>query len=868
MQYLVTGMSCAACQQRVEKAVSRLPGVTACSVSLLTNSMSVEGNVSAEEVILAVENAGYGASLKNSSAVKENPERGDKERSSLFSEEEEMLKDRETPKLKKRLFSSLLFLLLLMYLGMGNSMLGLPIPVFLESSPVSMGIVQMLLASIVLVINGRFFTSGITSLLHGGPNMDTLVAGGSGISFLWSVYMLLMMSAAQAEGNAEAMNAASGQLYFESAAMIVTLITVGKMLEARAKGKTTDAIRSLMRLSPPMARLIRNGEEVIVPTEKVKAGDQFALRPGDSIPVDGTVLFGESAVNEAALSGESIPVDKTAGDPVSAGTVNVSGFLRCEAAKVGEDTALAKIVRLVADSSATKAPIARTADKVAGVFVPVVYGIALITLIIWLIIGKDAGYALARAISVLVISCPCALGLATPVAVMVGSGKGAGNGILFKTAAALENAGRTDVVVLDKTGTVTEGEPEITDIIVTSGITERELLRKATEAEAGSEHPLAKAVIRCLEQRYPDEMEGLRTFEVESFRALSGSGVEIRVDGKIRLGASAAYMKKQGLLSEEAAKACSQLAEEGKTPLVFSENGHLLGIFGAADRPKQDSADAVSQLKAMKVKVIMLSGDDEKVARAVADQVGIDEVIAGVHPDEKQAVIRKLQQEGSKVTMVGDGINDAPALTAADLGIAIGAGTDIAMESADVVLMNSTLKDAAAAVLLGRKTLKNIRENLFWAFFYNLLCIPLAAGAYVSLTGWEMDPMIGAACMSLSSFCVVMNALRLNFLKLHPEEGNGQRSAETVRRESIKINYIQITDEKKGNETMITTTIKVEGMMCPHCEARVNKAIQDAFDVKEVTSSHEKNETVILSEKELDRAEVIEVIKKAGYEAC
>ncbi len=824
-QYNVTGMSCAACSARVEKAVSQLPGVTGCSVSLLTNSMGVEGTATAAEIIAAVEEAGYGASPKGASAAP-------------AADAEDALADHETPKLKKRLFTSLGFLILLMYLSMGHSMWGWPLPAFFEGNPVAVGILQMLLAGIVLVINQKFFTSGFKALWNRAPNMDTLVALGSAASFLWSTYALIAMTGSVAAGDMEGAMHHMHDLYFESAAMILTLITVGKMLEARSKGKTTDALRGLMKLAPKTAVLIRDGAEEEVPIEEVQKGDVFVVRPGENIPVDGVVLEGRSAVNEAALTGESIPVDKEAGDGVSAATANQSGFLRCEATRVGEDTTLSQIIKMVSDAAATKAPIAKIADKVSGVFVPVVISLATLTFIVWMLLGREVGYALARGISVLVISCPCALGLATPVAIMVGNGLGAKNGILFKTAVSLEETGRVSVIALDKTGTITSGEPKVTDLLPAQGVSEEELLAIAYRLEAKSEHPLARAVVE-----YAGE-KGLKADEVSEFEALPGNGLTALWEGKRLYGGNLAFLKTVAEVPETLAANAERLAEEGKTPLFFSMDGALAGVIAVADTIKEDSPKAVQELQNMGIHVVMLTGDNERTARAIGQQAGVDEVIAGVLPDGKEAVIRRLQQRG-KVAMVGDGINDAPALTRADIGIAIGAGADVAIDAADVVLMQSRLSDVPAAIRLSRATLRNIHENLFWAFFYNTIGIPLAAGVFIPL-GLTLNPMFGAAAMSLSSFCVVTNALRLNLFKLHDPKHDKK---------------IREKHGKKENK-MMTKTMKIEGMMCGHCEAHVKKALEAIPGVAEAVASHTAGTAVLtLTEDVADS-----VLKKAVEE--
>ncbi len=750
-QYTVTGMSCAACSTRVEKAVSKVPGVSSCSVSLLTNSMGVEGNASAQAIISAVEEAGYGASLKGAAAQNQ---------SHSTTEGEELLKDRETPVLKQRLISSVGFLAVLMYISMGHMMWNWPVPSFIEGNHVAMGLLQLLLTVIVMVINQKFFISGFKSLWHKAPNMDTLVALGSGASFVYSTYALFAMTDAQMKGDMAGVMSYMHEFYFESAAMILTLITVGKMLEAKSKGRTTDALKSLMKLAPKTATIVEDGIEKTVPIEQVKKGDIFVVRPGENIPVDGVVLEGSSAINESALTGESIPVDKAQGDKVSAATVNQSGFIRCQATRVGEDTTLSQIIQMVSDAAATKAPIAKVADKVSGIFVPTVIAISLVTMAVWLLAGQGIGFALARGISVLVISCPCALGLATPVAIMVGNGMGAKNGILFKTAVSLEEAGKVQVVALDKTGTITSGEPKVTDLLPTEGITEEELLINAFALEKKSEHPLARAVLQKA-----GELE-IKVPEVEEFQALPGNGLSAVLEGRRLVGGNFTFISTQAEISEEMQKQSQRLAEEGKTPLFFARDGHLMGIIAVADVIKEDSPQAVKQLQNMGIHVVMLTGDNERTARAIGKQAGVDEVIAGVLPDGKESVIRSLKKKG-KVAMVGDGINDAPALTRADLGIAIGAGTDIAIDAADVVLMKSQLSDVPAAIRLSRATLKNIHENLFWAFFYNVVGIPLAAGIWYPIFGWKLNPMFGAAAMSLSSFCVVTNALRLNLFHMH-----------------------------------------------------------------------------------------------------
>ena len=811
-QYNVTGMSCAACSARVEKAVSAVEGVSACSVSLLTNSMGVEGTAAPEAIIAAVEAAGYGASRK-----------GEKKTFSPAADEE-ALRDRETPVLKRRLASSLGFLLVLMYVSMGHSMLGLPLPAFFEGNHLAIGLLELLLAAIVMLINHKFFTSGIRGLLHRAPNMDTLVALGSGVSFLYSTVTLFAMTAAVQHGDAERAHALMHNLYFESAAMIVTLITVGKMLEARSKGKTTDALKSLMRLAPQTARVERGGAEKTVPINEVQKGDVFLVRPGESIPVDGVVLEGESSVNEAALTGESIPVDKTAGDRVSAATVNQSGFIRCEATRVGEDTTLSQIIKMVSDAAATKAPIAKLADKVSGIFVPAVIGIALGTFGIWLLLGKEFAFALSRGIAVLVISCPCALGLATPVAIMVGNGMGAKNGILFKTAVSLEQTGKTQIVVLDKTGTVTNGEPVVTDLIPAEGVTEEQLFAAALALEKKSEHPLARAITAYGEEK------GVAAAPIENFTALPGNGLRATLNGEVLLGGSMKYVSSLVSVPDTLRAGAEALAEKGKTPLLFAKGGLLLGLIAVADTVKPDAAEAVRELKGMGIRVVMLTGDNSRTAAAIGAQVDADEVISGVLPEGKESVIRSLQERG-RVAMVGDGINDAPALTRADVGIAIGAGADVAVDAADVVLMKSRMRDVPAAIRLSRATLVNIRENLFWAFFYNVICIPLAAGAYARF-GLTLSPMIGAAAMSLSSFCVVTNALRLNFCRLY-DPTRDKKNKNTLK-------------EREEEEKNMTKTLKIEGMMCPHCEARVKKALEAVDGVAAAEVSHVAGTAVVM----------------------
>ena len=830
-QYNVTGMSCAACSARVEKAVKKVPGVTSCSVSLLTNSMGVEGTASPAAILSAVQEAGYGASPKNASASK----------TSDASADLDALADRETPKLKRRLIASLGFLLVLMYFSMGHMMWGWPLPHWFDGNHVAMGLVQLLLAGIVMVINQKFFINGFKGLIHGAPNMDTLVALGSMASFVWSTYALFAMTRAQVDGNDELVMHYMMEFYFESAAMILTLITVGKMLEARSKGKTTDALKSLMKLAPKTATLVRDGAEVTVSIADVQKGDIFVVRPGENIPVDGLVLEGVSAVNESALTGESIPVDKAAGDRVSAATTNQSGFLRCEATRVGEDTTLSQIIKMVSDAAATKAPIAKIADTVSGFFVPAVISIAVVTTIVWLLLGHELGYALARGISVLVISCPCALGLATPVAIMVGNGLGAKNGILFKTAASLEAAGRTQIVALDKTGTITEGAPRVTDLLPAEGVTETELLTLAAALESRSEHPLAKAVLADAEAK------AITPPEVTDFAALPGNGLAAKLDGMDIYAGNAAFIQTKLTLPAALAQQAEKLASEGKTPLFFGGAGRLLGVIAVADTIKEDSPEAIRQLQNMGIRVVMLTGDNQRTADAIGRQAGVDEVIAGVLPDGKEAVIRQLQASG-KVAMVGDGINDAPALTRADTGIAIGAGTDVAIDAADVVLMNSKLSDVPAAIRLSRATLRNIHENLFWAFIYNIIGIPLAAGLFIPF-GLTLNPMFGAAAMSLSSFCVVSNALRLNLFDLHSTKHDHKKaSPAAVSAQSAAENNTPSDTEApdgKMEDDPMKKTLNVEGMMCCHCEARVKKALEAIPGVSEAVASHTDGTAVV-----------------------
>lgn len=824
-QYTVTGMSCAACSARVEKAVSKVEGVSSCSVSLLTNSMGVEGSAAAQDIIAAVEAAGYGASPKGAE--------GGRETAGAMQAAEDSLKDRETPVLKQRLFSSLGFLVVLMYISMGHMMWNWPVPSWIAGNHVAMGLLQLLLTVAIMVINQKFFVSGFKSLWHRAPNMDTLVALGSGASFVYSIYALFAMTDAQMRGDMAGVMEAMHEFYFESAAMILTLITVGKMLEARSKGRTTDALKSLMKLAPKTATVLRNGTETEVSVDQVKRDDIFVVRPGENIPVDGVVLEGSSAVNESALTGESIPVDKETGDKVSAATVNQSGFLKCRATRVGEDTTLSQIIQMVSDAAATKAPIAKVADRVSGVFVPAVIAVSAVTILVWLLAGQGLGFALARGISVLVISCPCALGLATPVAIMVGNGMGAKNGILFKTAVSLEEAGKTEIVALDKTGTITRGEPRVTDLIPADGVSETELLAHACALEKKSEHPLARAVLVQAQEL------GIKAEEVTEFQALPGNGLSGVLKGQILAGGNLTFIRSQSEVPEALKTRSEGLAEEGKTPLFFSRGGQLMGIIAVADVIKEDSPQAVRELQNMGIRVVMLTGDNERTAKAIGAQAGVDQVIAGVLPDGKESVIRSLKNKG-KVAMVGDGINDAPALTRADIGIAIGAGTDIAIDAADVVLMKSRLSDVPAAIRLSRATLRNIHENLFWAFFYNVVGIPLAAGLWYPLFGWKLNPMFGAAAMSLSSFCVVTNALRLNLFRIH--DAGRDKKIET----------------KKLEETTMEKTMKIEGMMCGHCEARVKKCLEALPEVKEAVVSHEAGTAVVT----LDRDISDDVLKK------
>jgi len=848
-QYTVTGMSCAACSARVEKAVKAVPGVTSCSVSLLTNSMGVEGTASASAIVKAVQEAGYGASPK--AAAAETP-----------SAELDALADHETPRLKKRLIASLVFLAVLMYFSMGHMMWGWPLPHWFDGNHVAMGLAQLLLAGIVMVINQKFFISGFKGLLHRAPNMDTLVALGSSASFLWSTYALFAMTRAQVDGNDALVMHYMMELYFESAAMILTLITVGKMLEARSKGKTTDALKSLMKLAPQTATLLQEGAEVTVPIAQVKKGDLFVVRPGENIPVDGLVLEGSSAVNESALTGESIPVDKAAGDKVSAATTNQSGFLKCEATRVGEDTTLAQIIRMVSDAAATKAPIAKIADTVSGFFVPAVISISVLTTLVWLLLGREFGYALARGISVLVISCPCALGLATPVAIMVGNGLGARNGILFKTAASLEAAGRTQIVALDKTGTITSGEPRVTDILPAEGVSESELLTLAASLEQKSEHPLAKAVLAYA------ETETIACPDVTDFAALPGNGLSARLDGMEIYGGNAEFIAAKASVPAELQAEAARLAAEGKTPLFFGGAGRLMGVIAVADTLKEDSPRAIRELQNMGIRVVMLTGDNQRTADAIGRQAGVDEVIAGVLPDGKEAVIRRLQQNG-KVAMVGDGINDAPALTRADTGIAIGAGTDVAIDAADVVLMNSRLSDVPAAIRLSRATLRNIHENLFWAFIYNIIGIPLAAGVFIPF-GLTLNPMFGAAAMSLSSFCVVSNALRLNLFDLHSTKHDRKPKSAALPAAPVQPAAAENTAEPvsapvvKEDNTM-KKTLHVEGMMCCHCEARVKTALEALPAVDEAVVSHEAGTAIVTLNAEVSDADLKKAVEDQDY---
>ena len=838
-QYNVTGMTCAACQARVEKVVSKVPGVTSVSVSLLTNSMGVEGTALSTDIVAAVEKAGYHASVKG--AEKES------------SQGAEALADTETPKLLKRLIISLIFLMPLMYLSMGHMMWNWPLPGFLNNNHVGMGLAQLLFTVIIMVINQRFFISGFTSLIHRAPNMDTLVAMGATAAFSYSTYALFAMTVAQTAGNNKPVMSYMHEFYFESAAMILTLITLGKTLEAYSKGKTTDALKSLMNLAPKMATVVRNGQEQIISAEQVKKGDIFLVKPGESIPVDGIVLEGNSAIDEAALTGESIPVDKAEGDNVSAATINQSGFLKCEATRVGEDTTLSQIIKMVSDAAATKAPIAKIADKVSGIFVPAVITIAVITIIGWLLAGQTVGFALARGISVLVISCPCALGLATPVAIMVGNGVGAKNGILFKTAVSLEEAGKVDIVALDKTGTITTGQPKVTDIFPADGISEKELLEVAFALEKKSEHPLAKAIVE-----YGNEKK-FTVPVVEDFQAVPGNGLTGTLNNKTLIGGNLLFIEKSLSISEKIKHSAEQLASAGKTPLFFAKENRLLGMIAVADVIKEDSPQAIKELKAMGIHVVMLTGDNERTAKAIGEQAGVDNVIAGVLPDGKESVIRALGEKG-KVAMVGDGINDAPALTRADIGIAIGAGTDVAMDAADVVLMKSKLADVPAAIRLSRGVLRNIHENLFWAFFYNTIGIPLAAGLLIPVLGWKLNPMFGAAAMSLSSFCVVTNALRLNLLNIRSTKKDKKKQ------KAIDVSIININNNEKKEVNEMTKTMNIKGMMCGHCEAAVKKALEALPEVASAEVSHEKGTAVVTLEKEIADDILKKTVEDKDYE--
>ena len=843
-QYQVTGMSCAACSSRVEKAVSAVPGVTSCSVSLLTNSMGVEGSASPETIIQAVTDAGYGASLKKS---------GENKAGSAQPNYDDMLKDTETPKMKKRLIASVVLLIPLMYVSMGHMMWNWPLPSSFEGNHVAMGLVQLLFTIAIMVINQKFFVNGVKGILHKSPNMDTLVALGSGASFGYSVYALFAMTGAQVAGDGEAVMSYMHEFYFESAAMILTLITVGKMLEARSKGKTTDALKSLMKLAPKTATVIRDGREAEVGIEQVRIGDHFVVRPGENIPVDGIVIEGTSAVNESALTGESIPVDKEKGDSVSAATLNQSGFLRCEATRVGEDTTLSQIIQMVSDAAATKAPIAKVADRVSGIFVPAVITIAVVTIIIWLLAGQSIGFALARGISVLVISCPCALGLATPVAIMVGNGMGAKHGIMFKTAVSLEETGKTDIVALDKTGTITSGEPEVTDMVPAEGYSEEKMLLAALALEQKSEHPLAHAIVRLAQEKQ------ITCDAVEEFEAVAGNGLTGTQKGVRLTGGNRKFIESRVKIPAEIAKAADSLSEQGKTPLFFAEGEKLIGMIAVADVIKKDSYQAIQELKNMGIHVVMLTGDNERTAKAIGSQAGVDEVIAGVLPDGKEEVVRKLKEKG-KVTMVGDGINDAPALTRADIGMAIGAGTDIAIDAADVVLMKSRLLDVPAAIRLSRATLRNIHENLFWAFFYNVIGIPLAAGLWYPIFGWKLNPMFGAAAMSLSSFCVVSNALRLNLFAMYDarkdKKHKNHKKQTTITTDQNK----EVKEEKEINE--MKKTMEIKGMMCGHCEARVKKTLEAIEGVTEAVVSHESGTAIVTMS-----TEVADDVLKSAVEA-
>ena len=837
-QFNITGMSCAACTNRVERAVKEVKGVTSCSVNLLTNSMGVEGTASNEDIILAVKNAGYGASLKKKN----------KSQSIQSSNDEDTLRDRETPILKRRLIASLSFLILLMYFSMGHMMWGWPLPSFFDENHIAMGLVQLLLTVIIMVINQQFFISGFKSLLHGSPNMDTLVALGATAAFGYSTFALFAMTDAQVKGNTDAVMKYMHEFYFESSAMILALITLGKMLEARSKGKTTDALKGLMKLAAKNATLLKDGNEITVPIEQVNKGDIFVVRPGENIPVDGIIIEGSSAIDESTLTGESIPVDKTVGNTISAGTLNQSGFIRCEATRVGEDTTLSQIIQMVSDAAATKAPIAKIADKISGIFVPAVIIIAIITVIVWLIVGQSVGFSLARGISVLVISCPCALGLATPVAIMVGNGIGAKNGILFKTAVSLEETGKTKIVALDKTGTITQGEPKVTDVIPLNGIDSKELLQLAYSLEKKSEHPLARAINQKAEE------EGIVSNEVKDFKALPGNGLTASLDNSVIYGGSYKFISEQVQIPIDIKNKSEHLAEDGKTPLFFSCDGVLYGIIAVADVIKDDSPQAIKEMQNMGIHVVMLTGDNERTAKAIGAQAGVDEVIAGVLPDGKEKVIQKLKQKG-KVIMVGDGINDAPALTSADMGIAIGAGTDVAIDAADVVLMKSRLTDVPAAIRLSRATLRNIRENLFWAFIYNIIGIPLAAGVFIKAFGWQLNPMFAAMAMSLSSFSVVTNALRLNFINIHDSKKDNKIKN--------KINN-KINNKTKETKTM-EKIIKIEGMMCGHCEAHVKKALEVLEGVEQANVSHEAGTAIVTMTADISEDILKKAVEEEGY---
>lgn len=838
-KYIVTGMSCAACQSRVEKAVSNVEGVSSCSVSLLTNSMGVEGNAPSDAVIKAVIDAGYGASLQGQKIDAK--------------DSDSLLIDRETPALKRRLLASIIFVIILMYFSMGHMMWGWPVPAFFHNNHLAMGLLQLLLAAAVMVINQKFFINGFKGFIHKNPNMDTLVALGSGASFIWSTYALFAMTRAQVDGNIGLVNEYMMQFYFESAAMILTFITVGKMLEARSKGRTTDALKSLMNLSPKVATVVREEKEIAVDISEVKIGDIFIVKPGESIPVDGIIVNGEAAIDESALTGESIPVDKIIGDKVSAATINMSGYIICKATRVGEDTTLSQIIQMVSDAAATKAPIAKIADRVSGVFVPVVITVALITFIIWQFLGVELSYSLARAISVLVISCPCALGLATPVAIMVGNGMGAKNGILFKTSAALEEAGKTKIIALDKTGTITKGEPKVTEIVSIGSTTENILLRYAYSLEIKSEHPLAKAI-----NNYALE-KNIEAFDTNNFKVMSGNGLSAIIDNKKVIGGSLKYISSLVEIPDVVNKKVDELSREGKTPLLFAVDSSLLGIIAVADVIKEDSREAIKLLKSMGIYTVMLTGDNEKTANAIGKIAGVDEVVAGVLPSGKEAVVTKLMEHG-KVVMVGDGINDAPALTKADIGIAIGAGTDVAIDAADVVVMKSNLTDVAAAIRLSRQTLKNIHENLFWAFIYNIIGIPLAAGCFVGLFGWSMNPMYGAAAMSLSSFCVVSNALRLNLFKLYDK----RKYTTSGKKDTIKSPIIiQLGNDKGGNK--MARVFKVEGMMCPHCEANVKSGIEAMAEGVDAIADHTAGTVTVSGADDISVDAIKEVIVGKGY---